>query len=205
VQRLCSSSGNFVKDGKYKKREKNEEERKYYRFMEPATEGFPYQVELFSKEPDTLNLPDEAHLTPIVVDEGLSNLSAILMDEDYYQFTITNSLPENEIRRATKEALICLKAKAYLENKRLKAEGKDIKKENIVKHKNDVFRLAFLMAPADIITMSESIKADMKNFMDDIMDELPDAAIFKIMQTGVAINVQALFEQLKKNFNLGTE
>ena len=195
----------FVKDGKYQRREKNEQEKKYYRFTDPETEGFPYQVELFSKEPDTLDLPEDAHLTPIVIDEGLSNLSAILMDEDYYQFTIANSLLENEIRRATKEALICLKAKAYLENKRLKAEGKDIKKENIVKHKNDVFRLAFLLAPADIITMPESIKVDMKNFMDDIMNELPDAAIFKVMETGVAINVQALFEQLIKNFNLDIE
>lgn len=195
----------FVKDGQYKRREKNEEERKYYRFMEPATEGFPYQIELFSKEPDTLNLPEDAHLTPIVVDEALSNLSAILMNEDYYQFAITNSEIEDEVRRANKAALICLKAKAYLENKRLKAEGKDIKKENILKHKKDVFRIAFLLAPADIITMPESIKADMKNFMDDIMDELPDAAIFKAMQTGVEINVQALFDQLKTNFNLDTE
>ena len=195
----------FVKDGQYKRREKNEEERKYYRFMEPATEGFPYQIELFSKEPDTLNLPEEAHLTPIVVDEALSNLSAILMDEDYYQFTMANTEIEDEVRRANKAALICLKAKAYLENKRLKAEGKPIRTRDVVKHKYDVFRLTLLLAEADKIETTGAINTDMKAFVDDIKDDLPAPDIFDVLPIGAPVNVPALFEQLKKNFNLETE
>lgn len=195
----------FVKDGKYKKREKNEEERKYYRFTEPETAGFPYQVELFSKVPDTLDIAEEAHLTPVPVDEGLSNLSAILMDDDYYQFTIANSQQEEEIRRANKEALICLKAKAYLENKRLKAEGKPIRTKDIVKHKYDVFRLALLLAAADEITTAGAIYTDMKAFANDVKDDLPAPDIFEVMQVGVPVNVTTLFEQLKKNFKLNNE
>lgn len=195
----------FIKDGNYKMRERNKEERKYYRFTKPATEGFPYTLELFSKTPDTLDLPEEVHLTPIPVDEGLSNLSAILMDEDYYQFTITNSEIENEVRRANKVALICLKAKAYLENKRLKAEGKAIRTRDVVKHKYDVFRLTLLLAEADRIETTGAINADMKAFIDDIKNDLPTPDIFDVMEVGVPVNVPALFEQLKKNFNLDSE
>jgi hypothetical protein len=195
----------FIKDGNYKMRERNEEERKYYRFTKPETEGFPHTLELFSKVRDTLDLPEEAHLTPIPVDEGQSNLSAILMDEDYYQFTITNSEIEDEVRRANKVALICLKAKAYLENKRLKSEGKPIRTKDVVKHKYDVFRLTLLLAEADKIETTGAIYSDMKAFIDDIKNDLPTQDIFDVMQVGVPINVQALFEQLIKNFNLDTE
>lgn len=192
----------FIKDGNYKMRERNEEERKYYRFTKPETEGFPHTLELFSKTPDTLDLPEEAHLTPIPVDEGLSNLSAILMDDDYYQFTITNSEVEDEIRRANKVALICLKAKAYLENKRLKEEGKPIRTRDVLKHKYDVFRLTLLLAEADKIETTGAINADMKAFIDDIKNDLPAPTIFDVMQVGAPINVQVLFEQLKTNFKL---
>jgi hypothetical protein len=41
-------------------------------------------LELFSRTPDALHLSDEAHLTPIPVDEGQSSLSAILLDDGYY-------------------------------------------------------------------------------------------------------------------------
>jgi hypothetical protein len=76
---------NFVKEAGYKKAEKNEDDRKYYRFKDPADDNFPYQVELFARQPDLLDGQDGAHLTPIPVDdEELSSLSAILMNEDYY-------------------------------------------------------------------------------------------------------------------------
>lgn len=32
-----------------------------------------------------MNFPEEARITPIPVDEDLSSLSAILMDDDYYR------------------------------------------------------------------------------------------------------------------------
>lgn len=37
------------KEGQYERTEKNEDERKYYQFLKPVNEDFPYQLELFSR------------------------------------------------------------------------------------------------------------------------------------------------------------
>ena len=67
----------FIEDGNYRRKEKNEEDRKYYRFILPEKEEFPYQVELFSRNPDLFDLNEGTHLTPIPVDDDLTSLSAI--------------------------------------------------------------------------------------------------------------------------------
>ena len=42
-------------------------------------------IELFSRKPGTLSLPDNAELTPIPVEQDVVSLSAILLDDSYYQ------------------------------------------------------------------------------------------------------------------------
>ena len=113
----------FIKDGNYEKREKSAEERKYYRFLNPATADFPYQIELFSRKPDIMDLDGEPHLTPIPVDDDLSSLSAILLNDAYYHFTIDHCIIEDDLNRANTEALICLKAKAFLDMQARKEKG----------------------------------------------------------------------------------
>ena len=85
----------FVKEANYTKKEKSADERKYYRFDKPEKKAFPKQIELFSRIPDLLDIDEEAHLTPIPTGEGLSSLSAILMNEEYYSFTIEHSKIEH--------------------------------------------------------------------------------------------------------------
>src|SRR5665213_1334632 len=99
----------FIQDGKYENKEKSEDGRQYYRFMKPEDTTFPFQVELFSRTPDTIDLEEGAHLTPIPVDDDLSSLSAILLDDDYYQYIIKHGVEEDGLHRANTEALICLK------------------------------------------------------------------------------------------------
>ncbi|MGB5990036.1 MAG: hypothetical protein WBG43_09875 [Marinifilaceae bacterium] len=70
----------FVKEANYRQREKGEGERNYYRFVNPENRDFPFQVELFAKNPDLLDLDEDSHLTPIPTDAELSSLSAILME-----------------------------------------------------------------------------------------------------------------------------
>jgi hypothetical protein len=83
----------FINDGKYLQREKSNDEREYYRFMKPENADFPCQIELFSRTPDVIKLEDDAHLTPIPVDGDLSSLSAILLNDDYYNYMIRHSKP----------------------------------------------------------------------------------------------------------------
>lgn len=116
----------FIQEGKYERKEKNETDRKYYRFIKPEKTEFPLQLELFSRNPDLLDLDDDSQLTPIPVDDDLSSLSAILLDEDYYNFLLEHSQVNNGLRIANNESLICMKAKAYLDLSERKASGENI-------------------------------------------------------------------------------
>lgn len=191
----------FIKDGNYKKREKSAGERKYYRFLNPATADFPYQIELFSRKPDILDLAGEAQLTPIPVEDDLSSLSAILLNDTYYHFTIDHSIHEDDLNRASTEALICLKAKAFLDMKARKYKGEKVDERHIRKHKADVFRLALLLSSQYIFDLPGEIKTDMQTFLDTIQLDLPDAAIYKEMGAG-NVDIKELLRLLANTFNL---
>jgi hypothetical protein len=191
----------FVKQGDYDVREKSEEDRKYYRFQKPQVEEFPFQIELFSRIPDLLDLNEGTHLTPIPVDTEISSLSAILMDDDYYNFTIQHSQFNNGIHLANTEALIGLKAKAFLDYKTRKENGEKIDEKQLRKHKMDIFRLLLLLTPEDNFTIAESIKSDIANFVEVVKDDLPDKQIFKEMGAG-NVDVKELFGMLISGFKL---
>ena len=191
----------FIKQGNYEVKEKSEEDRKYYRFQKPLEGEFPFQIELFSRIPDLLDLDEGTHLTPIPVDTEISSLSAILMDDDYYNFTIEHSQLDNGIHLANTEALIGLKSKAFLDYKTRKENGEKIDERQLRKHKMDIFRLLLLLTPEDNFTIAESIKSDIASFVEVVKDDLPDKQIFKEM--GAAnVNVKELFGQLIRAFNI---
>jgi hypothetical protein len=191
----------FVKEGGYEIKEKGDKDRKYYRFIKPSNVEYPYQIEIFSKNPDILDLKEGTYLTPIPVSDGIPSLSAILLDDDYYKYTIDRSTFNEGLRIANPESLICLKAKAFLDLQRRKENGEDIPEKEIRKHKLDIFRLAVLLPADGNFILPDSIKVDLQEFADLISVELPDNAIFKEMGLGT-IDVKKLFDQLIKNFNL---
>ena len=131
----------FIKEGRYSSRQRGEDKHEYYRFMNPEDKRYPQQVELFSRQVDGLQLPEEARLEPIHIEDGVSSLSAILMDDAYYHFTIEHSTVYEGIHLANVEALICLKAKAFMDLQNRKNRGDNIDSDKIEKHKKDVIRL----------------------------------------------------------------
>jgi hypothetical protein len=191
----------FIKEGNYKRREKGEVERKYYRFLKPEDDRFPYQVELFSRKPDLIDLDHDAHLTPIPVDDDLSSLSAILLNDNYYNYMLEHSVLENGLHRANIEALLCLKAKAYLEISARIAKGEKEDSRHLRKHKGDVFRLAVMLAESDVFELPESIKAHLETFIETIANDLPGKEIFKEMGVGT-LEPNKVLEQIIKNFQL---
>ena len=192
----------FIQDGNYEQKEKSEDERKYYRFMKPENSEFPFQIELFSRNPDLPGIDEQAHLTPIPVDDDLSSLSAILLNDDYYHFMLEHSVMENGLNRAKTEALICLKAKAYLEITDRIAKGSKEDSKQLRKHKNDVFRMAVMLAENDLFDVPESIKNDLQNFMDSVVSDKPGNEIFKEMGLPSSVKVESVFNQILKNFGL---
>ena len=114
---------------------------------------------------------------------------------------IDQSTLENGIHHANTEALICLKAKAFLEISERIAKGSTEDTKQLRKHKTDVFRLAVTLTEADIFELPERILEHLQTFTDTIVKDLPDKAIFKEMGLG-NIDVEKVFHQLIKNFNL---
>ena len=191
----------FIKDGDYEVKEKSEEHRKYYRFNKPNTIEFPSELELFSRNPNLLGFDEAAHLTPIPVEEGLTSLSAILLDDAYYQFIIEHSEVEDNLHLAKKEAVICLKAKAFLDMTKLKAEGVKIDKKKIRKHHTDIFRLALTLDIGDSFELPQMLKTDLLKYINEIANDLPSKEFFK--STGLGnINPEVVYKQILKSFKL---
>ena len=130
----------FIKSANYADRYKGENKFKheYYRFKNPEDKTYPKQIEFFARNTGMLSLPSDAHIEPISVGEDLSSLSAILMDDDYYAFTIEHSRIIEDIHIANPEALICLKAKAYTEMLDRKSEGEQVDNRDIEKDRKSV-------------------------------------------------------------------
>lgn len=191
----------FINDGKYRQREKSNDEREYYRFIKPENTNFPHQIELFSRTPDVIVLEGEAHLTPIPVDDDLSSLSAILLNDDYYNYMIEHSQVEDGLHHANIEALICLKAKAFLEIKERIENGSKEDAKQMKKHKADVFRLTVMLTPESDFDLPETMQHHVNQFAELTATEFPDKAIFKEMGLG-NIDPNSVFQQFKKSFNV---
>jgi aminoglycoside phosphotransferase family enzyme len=107
----------------------------------------------------------------------------------------------NGLHLANIEALICLKAKAYLEITERIANGSKEDTKQLRKHKGDVFRLAVMLTGNDVFKLPESVKVHLQAFVDVIAEELPDKAIFKEMGLN-SISVENVLKQIIKSFEL---
>lgn len=191
----------FIEAGGYEIRERGEAEHRYYRFTKPVADDFPYQIELFSRNPDLLDLKEGTHLTPIPVSGVKPSLSAILLDETCYRYTIEHTSDHNGLLIAKIEALVCLKIKAFLDLSERKENGEEVSSKEIRKHRNDVFRLVALLSPDSIFELPPALKEDFYLFTDLVKQELPDTSIYQDMGMG-PIDGQKIFNQMLANFNL---
>jgi hypothetical protein len=76
----------YVLDAGYEHRQASTGEQQFYRFRNPKSPRYPEMIELFSRRVDGLILPEDAKITPIPIGEDISSLSAILLNEGYYNF-----------------------------------------------------------------------------------------------------------------------
>lgn len=192
----------FIAVGSYEQRERSNGEREYFRFIKPVNPEFPHQIELFSRTPEFINLSSDAHLTPIPIGGDLSSLSAILLHADYYTYMMAHSEVENGLHYAKIEALICLKAKAFLDIKERIENGSNEDAKQLRKHKADVFRLCTLLPVATVFALPELLQTHINQFAAIVANDLPDQAVFKEMGLPKSKPI-LVFEQFKKAFNVG--
>ena len=161
----------FIKAGGYKLWKPDDEEDShpcFYRFVKPEDRAFPAQIELFSKVPEYVEVPEDVHIVHIPMEGYTSSFSAIIMDEAYYDFAIEHSEIVGDIRILKPEALIVLKAVAYNENLRRKEAGANVDQRDIDKHKKDVYRLSYVFDGSERFEVNETIKAQMKAFISEV-------------------------------------
>ena len=190
---------NFVQDGGYEQRQRGVDKHECFRFLRPQNKKYPKQVELFARKIGVIDIPDDAQLEPIPLGDDLSSLSAILMNESYYHFTIKHSQLVEDIHIANTEALICLKAKAYLDLCKKKSQGAAVDQDDIEKHKKDVFRLAPMLIEGTRYALPEEMETDMREFVAKVVEELPNEDF--LHAAGLrAQRVDGLLEVLKHAF-----
>ncbi len=130
-------------------------------------------IELFARKPDAISLPENAVLTPLPVDEEISSLSAILLNEDYYEFLKQGRIRISDVTILDAPYMIPFKAKAWIDLSDRKAAGESVDSKNIRKHKNDVFRLTELLDQSQeyLENVPVSVKNDMRTFVERITQE----------------------------------
>lgn len=161
----------YVKEAEYEHRNKSTGETQFYRFTNPKSKEYPYIIELFSRKPEALLLGEDAILTPIPIDEEISSLSAILLNEDYYELLKSGQIIVDGIPVLKPEFIIPFKAKAWLDLGQRRKNGEKVDSKDIRKHKNDIFRLTGLITPRTRLILREEIHSDMKEFLFSMENE----------------------------------
>ena len=156
----------FVHDGGYLVKERSGDQIKcLYRFSKPTRKSFPAMLELFSRRPEIMQGLDLGAATPIAVDDAMVSLSAILLDEAYYEFIHSQKILLQGLSLVSSAGLIALKAKAWLDLSARKQNGEHVDDADIKKHKNDVFRMYQILEPAPLSNIPETIRQDMLKFL----------------------------------------
>lgn len=188
----------YVKAAGYEHRNKSTGEPQFYRFSKPSSREYPYMIELFSGRVDAIELPEDAVLTPLPLDDEISSLSAILMDADYYQFLREGKIVLNDIPVLDAAHLIPFKAKAWLDLTERNRNGEHVDSKNIRKHKNDVFRLSILLTSDIRVTLSAAIRSDLEKFFSAMEAETIDLKAFGIRSQ----SQQEILQKLKTIYGL---
>lgn len=165
---------NYIKEADYQYMNKSTGEPQFYRFNNPKSKDYPVMIELFSRRIESLQVDEDSRLTPLSFDENISSLSAILLNEEYYEFLKNGRMIIDGIPILAPTYIIPFKAKAWLDLSERKKGGEHVDSKNIKKHKNDVFRMSVFLTEGEKVEINEEVRKDMEKFLDAIKEEKID-------------------------------
>ena len=154
----------FVRTGGYEHRTKDGR-CQLFRFERPINTGFPPKIELLSRRPELLDGVETA-LGRLRITDGDYSLSAILLDDDYYQLLedgveTIDGLPVLGLRY-----LPVFKMHAWANLTRDKADGRTVHSDEISKHRSDVCKLCSLFEPGKTVELPEAVRREVAGFVD---------------------------------------
>lgn len=198
----------FIAEGGYQTRQRTNGSPELYRFANPTNDLFPAEIELFSRNSTGINL-SPGEVVPVEVEPDHHSLSAILLNEDYYDLIRTHHDNREGLGVANATSLIPLKAFAWLDLTRRKAEGESIDSKKINKHRSDVFRLAATLPGEPGPDLPASIIADLSRFLQAFpaksSDWLAILAALKSNPASRGIPATALLNAIQTYFKLTPE
>lgn len=154
----------FIEEAEYKHQNKSKNTPQYYRFSHPKSKEYPAMIELFSRRADTIPERKNSVLTPLHIDEEISSLSAILLNDAYYQFMRDGRILIDGVPIIGATHIIPFKMKAWIDLTNRQVAGESIDSKDIRKHKNDVFRLVAYITGNENIDVSGEIYQDVIAF-----------------------------------------
>jgi hypothetical protein len=110
---FCQRLVAYLESGKYEIRQNKDGNPTYYRFMKPKETEYPAQIEIFSRRPEDLPLADNQHVVPIGDAPESAALSAILIEDDYFELVKSTVRKIKGLPVASTEAIIALKSRAF--------------------------------------------------------------------------------------------
>lgn len=110
-------------------------------------------------------------ITPIHIDDEVSSLSAILLNDDYYKALLNGKEVRNGLSVLRPEYIILFKARAYLDLKKRKDLGEKVDSSDIKKHKKDVLRIASELMLEKVEELPIAVDADIHSFIDLLEQE----------------------------------
>ena len=154
----------FIQDGGYRNKSTNGQKPQFYRFDKPEDDAYPKMIELFCRS--NFELREMTGITPIHIDDEVSSLSAILLNDDYYRILLEGKVVRNGLSVLRPEYLILFKAKAFLDLKQRKDRGETVDSKNISKHKKDILRIAAELVLESTGELPEAVETDIRAFID---------------------------------------
>ncbi|MBO5494508.1 MAG: hypothetical protein J5964_02180 [Eubacterium sp.] len=156
---FIKAAGYQIEEGKNKK---------FYRFNNPKDRSYPKMIELFSRN-NNIELVPDAHLEPIHISDNVSSLSAILLNDDYYNLLLEGKRAIDGYSILDEKYLIPFKAKAWCEMTDRQENGAEGLSKHIKKHFRDVYRLSRIIVPTDKVSLDGIIREDMERFINNIL------------------------------------
>ena len=198
---FCQKLVAYIETGQYRMRHSKEGRPTYYRFLKPTQPEYPAQIEIFSRRPDDLTLENGQHIVPIAETPPGADLSAILLEDDYFDL-IKNSIQSIQgLPIASTEAVIAIKSRAFNDMTDRKALGDaSVSNDEIKKHRNDILRLSQALTQTGKIKLTGLPRTHMTKFLDDFaaIDILEAKQLFK--QFGISDTLQVWILVMRRRF-----
>jgi len=186
-EEILSRLVDYIKLAKYKIQQKGSGKNVFYRFKEPSDKKYPFQIEIFHKKPEGIKLIEGQHLVPIKDEVDGIGLSAILLEEEYFDLVKNNVEIAKGIPITTTAATIILKARAYNDLTDRKNSGDQVDVKDINKHRGDIFRLTQILTETENMTLRGLPRTHLDRFVADIdsLSEVHINQIFKNLKIGL--------------------